>query len=47
MTAGPGLCLYVRKYIYMRRECVQVAGREFAAFQDGAVQGRFITYWKV
>lgn len=28
-------------------ECVQVAGREFAAFPDGAVQGRFITYPKV
>lgn len=31
----------------MRRECVQVAEREFAACPDGAVQGRFITYSKV
>lgn len=30
-------------YVYMRRECVQVAEREFAACPDGAVQGRFIT----
>lgn len=34
-------------YVYMRRECVQVAEREFAACPDGAVQGRFITYSKV
>lgn len=31
----------------MRRECVQVAEREFAACPDGAVQGRVITYSKV
>lgn len=49
MTAGPNLYLCVGKYInvYMWRERVQVSGREFAAFPDGAVQGRFITYSKV
>lgn len=46
---SPNCCLLESKYVnvYMRRECVQLAGEEFAAFPDGAVQGRFITYSKV